>query len=139
MKVTAKLRMLCQYGQMKRISTVLILLSLPLCLASGFAVADPVTIVSATARKDAAGWTFDVTLSHPDAGWEHYADAWEIVAPDGTSLGLRDLAHPHVEEQPFTRSLSGVTIPENMTHVMVRARCLVDGWSDETLRLDLPR
>jgi hypothetical protein len=30
-----------------------------------------------------------------------------VRAPDGTRLGIRDHLHPHVEEQPFTRSLAG--------------------------------
>ena len=51
------------------------------------------------------GQTIHVTLAHPDTGWDHYADGWEVVTGDGTSLGLRVLAHPHVDEQPFTRSL----------------------------------
>ena len=102
-------------------------------------MADAVVIVAATARPDASGWSFDVTLRHPDTGWDHYADAWEVLAPDGTSLGLRTLGHPHIDEQPFTRSLSGIKISDDVAYVTIRARCLVDGWSNETLRLDLQR
>jgi hypothetical protein len=111
-----------------------------ICLSAALALpvlADPVQIVGATARQDGVTWVFDVTLRHPDTGWDHYADAWEVLAPDGTSLGLRELAHPHVDEQPFTRSLSGVAIPDGADHVMIRARCLVDGWSEALLRVDL--
>ena len=96
-------------------------------------------IEGAVARQDGGTWSFDVTLRHPDTGWDHYADAWEVLAPDGTSLGVRELAHPHVDEQPFTRSLSGVVVPDGVDHVTIRARCLVDGWDDATLRVDLPR
>jgi hypothetical protein len=102
------------------------------------AAADPVEIVAATARSDGATWSFDVTLAHPDTGWDHYADAWEVLAPDGTSLGIRELAHPHVDEQPFTRSLAGVAVPEGTDHVLIRARCLVDGWGAATVRVQLP-
>jgi len=71
-----------------------------------------------------------VTLAHPDTGWDHYADAWEVLSLDGTSLGVRELAHPHVEEQPFTRSLS-VTLPgDGPWEVLIRARDNVHGWSD---------
>ena len=37
-------------------------------------------------------------------GWEHYANKWDVVGPDDTILGTRVLLHPHVNEQPFTRS-----------------------------------
>ncbi len=66
-------------------------------------------------------YTFDVTVRHADTGWDHYADRWEIVAPDGTVLATRVLAQPHVDEQPFTRSLSGIEIAEDIAEVTVRA------------------
>ena len=31
-------------------------------------------------------WRFDVTVRHADEGWDHYADKWDVVAPDGTVL-----------------------------------------------------
>ena len=55
--------------------------------------------------------TFSVTLEHADEGWSHYADQWEVLSLDGNLLGKRVLHHPHENEQPFTRSLSGVAIP----------------------------
>ena len=67
-------------------------------------------------------YRFSVKVQHGDEGWNHYADGWDVVAPDGTVLGTRVLYHPHVEEQPFTRSLSGVRIPEGIEKVTVRAR-----------------
>lgn len=83
------------------------------------------------------GQTVSVTLSHPDSGWDHYADGWEVLTPDGTSLGLRALAHPHVDEQPFTRSLSGVQVPDGLEVLHIRARCNQHGWSDEVFVLPL--
>ncbi|HCP82005.1 MAG TPA: hypothetical protein DIT67_10590 [Octadecabacter sp.] len=74
---------------------------------------------------------FDVTLSHPDTGWDHYADGWRIELADGTILGTRVLAHPHVEEQPFTRS-SQIAVPEGVDTVFVRTSDHVDGWADAT-------
>ena len=92
------------------------------------AAADPVEVVAVEVTKAADGtWRFDVTLAHPDTGWEHYADGWLVVAPDGTVLGERELLHPHVNEQPFTRSLSGVAIPEGIAEVQVQGRCNIDG------------
>jgi predicted nucleotidyltransferase len=82
-------------------------------------------------------WRFDVTVSHADEGWDHYADLWEVVAPDGTVLGQRVLAHPHVDEQPFTRSLSGVEIPAGTGSVEVRARDSVHGFGGRSVLVDL--
>jgi len=88
-------------------------------------------------RAELNGQTLSVTLSHPDTGWDHYADGWEVLTPDGTSLGVRVLAHPHVNEQPFTRSLGGLEIPDGITELHIRARCNQDGWSDEVFVLPL--
>lgn len=97
----------------------------------GPTLADPPRIIDAVARKTANGWSIFVTLAHPDTGWDHYADGWEVLAPDGNRLALRELAHPHEKEQPFTRSLSGVQIPQDVYELHIRARCNVDGWGDE--------
>lgn len=73
-------------------------------------------------------YTFSVTVASADTGWDKYADAWEVRSPDGEVLGVRELAHPHVHEQPFTRSLSGVSIPEDLDEVVVAARDSVEGF-----------
>lgn len=73
-------------------------------------------------------FTFHVTVRHADAGWDHYADKWQVLAPDGTVLGERVLAHPHDTEQPFTRSQSGIRIPEALGEVRVRAHDKLHGW-----------
>ncbi|MGR3723305.1 hypothetical protein [Abyssibius alkaniclasticus] len=91
-------------------------------------LAEPVEIVAVEARMGASGWRFDVTLAHPDTGWAHYADAWEVLDADGRSLGTRTLLHPHETEQPFTRALGDVAIPAGTARVFIRARCSVDGW-----------
>ena len=82
-------------------------------------------------------YRFDVTLLHADTGWDHYANVWEVVAPDGTVLGTRVLAHPHVDEQPFTRSLSGVRIPADNDRVFVEASTNVGGWGIERYAVQL--
>ena len=84
-------------------------------------------------------FSFDVTVRHADEGWKHYADKWDVVAPDGTVLGTRTLYHPHVDEQPFTRSLSGVKIPDSIKEVTVRAHDLVHGYGGKTVTVDVPR
>jgi len=109
-----------------------------LVIAPCAVLADPPEIVAVAATRQGDAWRFDVTLRHPDTGWDHYADGWEVLAADGTRLGLRELVHPHVNEQPFTRSLGGVAIPTGTGQVTIRARCNVDGWAAETVTVDLP-
>lgn len=77
-----------------------------------------------------------VTLSHPDTGWDHYADGWRVGNPDGDILATRILAHPHVNEQPFTRSMQ-VDLPADLTEVFIRASCNVDGWAEDVIAISL--
>ncbi|MCB1337642.1 MAG: hypothetical protein KDK10_09380 [Maritimibacter sp.] len=96
---------------------------LALLLFPTVAVAEAPKVVAARAE----GQTIHVTIAHPDTGWDHYADGWEVVTADGTVFGLRELLHPHETEQPFTRSLT-LDAPLPAGPVFVRARCSVDGW-----------
>jgi len=89
-------------------------------------------------REGPRVYRFDVTVTHGDTGWQHYADGWEVLAPDGSVLGKRVLYHPHVNEQPFTRSLSGVDIPEGITAVRIRAHDSVHGHGGTEKNLSLP-
>jgi len=98
-----------------------------LTMMAGPALAGGAEVVGVRGSEAGGTWRFDVTVAHEDTGWDHYADGWYILAPDGTELGYRELLHPHVNEQPFTRSLSGVVIPEGMTEVQVRANDSVHG------------
>ena len=45
------------------------------------------------------------TVRHNDQSWDDYADT---IVFDGAENGRLTLAHPHDDEQPFTRSKSGV-------------------------------
>lgn len=89
--------------------------------------ADTPEIVSANASQSDGTWQFDVTVLHEDTGWDHYADGWGIYTVDGVELGYRVLAHPHVSERLFTRSLAGVIIPETTLKVILRPHDLVHG------------
>ena len=96
-------------------------------------------VVQVEAAADGNGqYRFDVAVRHGDEGWKHYADKWDVVAPDGSVLGTRTLLHPHVDEQPFTRSLSGVTIPASLTEVTIRAHDLVHGYGGKVVVVELP-
>lgn len=81
--------------------------------------------------------TFNVTVRHDDEGWKHYADRWEVLSPEREVLGVRNLYHPHVDEQPFTRSLSGVKIPPGINQVIIRARDSRHGWGGVEKKVDL--
>lgn len=96
-----------------------------------------VVAVVATQSSDET-WRFDVTLSSPYDSPERYADAWRVLGPDGAELGIRELAHDHANEQPFTRSLSGVVIPATITTVTIEGRDQVNGWGGQTRELELP-
>lgn len=80
----------------------------------------------------------DVTVRHADSGWDHFANRWEVLGPDGEILATRRLAHPHVHEQPFTRSLSAVRIPAEFTWIRVRAHDLVHGNGGREVTLGVP-
>lgn len=104
------------------------------------ALAGEADVLEVRVMREAAGtWRFDTTVAHGDTGWDHYADAWEVVTPDGKVLATRTLAHPHEAEQPFTRSLGGVVIPETVSRVRVRARDSVHGTGGREVTVDLPR
>jgi hypothetical protein len=87
--------------------------------------------------KGANRWLVRVTLAHADTGWDHYADDWRVVDGAGRILGDRVLLHPHVDEQPFTRGLDNVPIPEGVTTVYIEAHDKVHGWAAQRLRVDL--
>lgn len=96
------------------------------------------------AQSAGGAWTFSVTVRHPDTGWDDYADGWDVVLPDGSVIKptadspfTRLLTHPHENEQPFTRSQSGIIIPDGVTTVLVRAHDLVDGWGGREVQVDL--
>ncbi len=119
------------------IKELLVGLMMSLISASAMAGSADVVDVKMT-RTGPELYRFDVTVRHPDKGWDHYADKWEVVAPDGKVLGVRTLLHPHVNEQPFTRSLSGVRIPSEVQRVVIRAHDNVDGYGERTKTVSIP-
>ena len=112
-------------------------LSLLFLILPTFAVADDAVVEAAKAQSNGGAWSFSVTLSHADTGWDDYADGWRVVTVDGTVLGIRELLHPHVNEQPFTRSLSGVTVPKGVDEVFIEAKTNTTGWSAAQFPLTL--
>lgn len=90
------------------------------------------------ATKEASGsWCFGTTIWHNDEGWEHYADGWEVIDLEGNQLGYRKLHHPHVNEQPFTRSQCNIKIPAETSKAIVRAKCNKHGFGGKAMIVDL--
>ena len=104
----------------------------------GVTHANEVEIVDVKAHQSSdKSWMFAVTLKHADAGWDHYANEWQVIAPDNKILATRTLYHPHVDEQPFTRNTSGVKIPESMETVRIIARDTVHGHAITAMMVNL--
>ena len=115
-------------------------LSLIFLLSGNVASAGEVAVLQVNVKRSGDNvYYFEVTVTHKDEGWDHYANKWDVVAPDGTILGTRTLYHPHVQEQPFTRSLSGVNIPEGIHRVTIRAHDSVHGYGGKIMIVDLPQ
>jgi hypothetical protein len=107
-------------------------------LIAGEGAAGEADVVKVDVKQGADGsYRFSVTVRHDDEGWDHYANRWDVVAEDGTVLATRVLAHPHENEQPFTRSLGGVVVPEGTKQVMLRAGDSVHDNGGATITIDL--
>ncbi|MBC8454845.1 MAG: hypothetical protein H8D71_01420 [Deltaproteobacteria bacterium] len=102
-----------------------------------------VTSVFARQEKDGK-WTFHVSVEHPDVNWNDFADGWAVVLPDGVTLQpdpfqqfTKHFRHPHVDEQPFTRTQKGIEIPDGVDTVIVRAHDKKDGWGGKEVEVNL--
>ena len=121
---------------MRRASAIV---ALALALVPFAARAGGADVIAATAEPAGDGtYRVSATVRHADEGWDHYANAFEVLMPDGTLLGTRTLHHPHVDEQPFTRSLGGVRVPEGTSEVVVRAVDSVHGHGGSEVTVALP-
>ncbi len=121
----------------RRVEFALVAVSLSLAAAAWAGEAD---VVAAKVRRAAEGsYDFDVTVKSNDRGWDYFADAFEVITPAGKVLGTRILLHPHETEQPFTRELYGVKIPQGVERVVIRARHKPKGYDGKTLTVELPR
>ncbi len=81
---------------------------------------------------------FDVTVSSPYDTPERYADGWRVIGDDGVVYATNELTHDHATEQPFTRSVIGVSIPSSVETVVVQARDQTYGWGGATVTVTLP-
>lgn len=109
--------------------------------ADGFSTSlDFAQVVKVKAIEQANNtWCFHTQVRHNDQGWDHYADHWEVTNTEGQVLGERPLAHPHDNEQPFTRSQCGIKIPSQASTVIVKAKCNVHGYGGKPVVVDLTK
>ncbi len=116
-----------------------IAISLPLLGGTNASLAGNADVVDVSVTAlGGSRFRIDTTVAHADTGWDHYANRWDVFTEDGMVLGTRELLHPHVDEQPFTRSLT-LEIPADITRIVVRAGDSVHG--DEggaSLTVDVP-
>ena len=115
-------------------AAIILTLSLP---GPGLAGAPSVLDVKVSRNGDGT-YGFSTTVFHKDTGWKHYADNWEVLTVQGTVLGIRKLLHPHVNEQPFTRSIRSVRIPAGIKEVVIRGHDKVHKNGGKELKLKLP-
>jgi hypothetical protein len=113
-----------------------------LLLLSSAALAGEADVIAVAVERHAGTedvFDFRVTILSNDTGDTYYADAFEVLAPDGSLLGRRDLDHPHTNEQPFTRALESLKVPVGIERVTVRARHKPRGYDGQTVTVRLPR
>lgn len=126
-----------RFAQLRALSAVVIFPAL--ALSAGSALAGEAIVEAAKIVALGAGqYRVSATIRHDDSGWDHYADGFEVLAPDGALLVTRKLVHPHENEQPFTRSTNAFAIPPGTEFVNVRARENILGYGDDMLKLAVP-
>ena len=91
-----------------------------------------------TAADDGT-WSLAVTVSSGYDTPQRYADGWRVLDRDGTELGRHALAHDHADEQPFTRTQTGLTIPDDVAEIVVEGRDSENGYGGTTVVVTVPR
>lgn len=111
----------------------------PLTTTTGSSVDGCADVIDGSVSAAGETFTVSATVRSDDTGEEKYADAWEVRTLDGEVLGERILTHPHVNEQPFTRSLDGVEIPDDVDEVVLAAHDSVVGFCGAELTVAVER
>ena len=93
------------------------------------------SVVAAEVSGDSDLFTFQVMISSPYASAERHTDAVRVIGDDGVVYGILELTHPHAGQQPFSRTLRDVEIPESVTKVIIEGRDSTYGWGGEVVTL----
>ncbi len=88
--------------------------------------------------EDSGTYAFSVTISSPYDSPQRYADGWRVVGPDGTVYGEMTLGHDHAAEQPFTRTQTGVEIPDGVDTVEIEGHDTENGYGGGTVTVQVP-
>jgi hypothetical protein len=83
-------------------------------------------------KVDESTADLSVTVSSPYDSPERYADGWRVLDQDDQVLGEHTLAHDHADEQPFTRTQTGLTVPDGTQELTVQGRDLKNGYGGQT-------
>ena len=111
------------------------------------AAAPDADITNVYARQEKNGtWTFHVSVRHPDRSYDDFADGWDLVTGAGQVLKVEShhrftkvVRRPHLKEQPFTRTVKGVVIPESVEKLKVRAHDSRAGFGGKEVLVHLNR
>ncbi|MGI8575126.1 MAG: hypothetical protein ACR2MA_07225 [Egibacteraceae bacterium] len=96
-------------------------------------------VVDATLEPAVDGaYDLEVTISSPYDSQERYADGWRVLDQQGDVLGTHELLHPHQNEQPFTRSQTGLGLPAGTEQIVVEGRDSVNGYGGATVTVAVP-
>ncbi len=94
-------------------------------------------VVAAELTPEGDTWTLDVTIASPYDSPGRYADGWRVLDPDGTVLGETELGHDHADEQPFTRTQTGLEIPDGVEQIVIEGHDLENGYGGGTVSVDV--
>jgi len=127
-----------RYSTLRGLFVVSLFAALALVTSAKNVHAGEVDVVDVTIESLGDGkFRINATLAHDDTGWDHYADRWDVLDESGQVIGVRELAHPHVNEQPFTRSVS-ISIPASVKTITVRANDSVHETGGKTFDIAVP-
>lgn len=99
----------------------------------------PDVLAAELESDDGSTWALSVTLSSQYDTPERYADGWRVLDADGEVLGEHTLTHDHANEQPVTRTQSGLEIPDGVDVVTVEGKDTENGYGGATLEVEVPR
>jgi hypothetical protein len=102
-----------------------------------------VSFVKASQATDGT-WTLEVTIEYANPTAEAYADGWDIITPAGQVI-KKNVADPYTQPldppsngaESVTHTETGITIPVDVTQFFVRVHDSVNGWSGQTVFVDL--